>query len=345
MPVPSRSGETPSPDQSARMRDVAQLAGVSHMTVSRVLNENGNVRPQTRARVLEAVRQLGYRPNSAARTLATRRSNTVGIVALDTTLYGPTSMVFGIERAARAAGFFVSVATITAPTRRSLLGAVRHLEEQRVEGLVAIVPRDAGATVLRSIDPSLPVVAIGNIDVENVSSVGVDNVAGAFLVTQHLLSLGHETVHHVAGPPGWREATERTEGWREALQSAGAPVPLRRIGDWSPRSGYAVGRDLAADRDVTAIFCANDHMAIGVLRALSEAGRRVPDDVSVAGFDDIPEAGFLIPPLSTVRQDFAALGHHCLRVLRELASQPGVDQPIRVMLKPELQVRGSCAPP
>lgn len=332
------------------MIDVARLAGVSHMTVSRVINDQPNVRPQTRERVLDAIRTLGFKPNSAARTLATRRSNTLGIVTLDTTLFGPPSTLYAFEQAAREAGFFVTVASVRSLTRKSVATAVDRLREQAVEGVVAIVPHDPGAEALRSLASALPVIAIGVGEDTHVPTVGVDNAAGAAMATEHLLRLGHTTVHHLAGPQSWPEARERRSGWQRALEAAGAPVPQWLVGTWSARSGYELGRRLLKDAAVTAIFCANDHMALGVLRAVAEAGRHVPADVSVVGFDDIPEAPFMIPPLTTVRQDFGALGRHSVELLQDLGAgrEPPAEGPraVRsVRLTPELKVRRSGARP
>jgi DNA-binding LacI/PurR family transcriptional regulator len=327
------------------MTDVARLAGVSHMTVSRVINDHPNVRAQTRSRVLDAIRTLGFKPNSAARTLATRRSNTLGIVTVDTTLFGPPSMLYGFEQAARDAGFFVTVASVRSLTRKSVAAAVDRLCEQAVEGVVAIVPHDAGTEALRSIASALPVIAIGVGEGSHVPTVGIDNAAGATMATEHLLRLGHATVHHVAGPQSWPEARERLSGWHRALEAVGAPIPEWLAGTWSARSGYELGRRLLKDAAVTAVFCANDHMALGVLRAFAEAGRQVPADVSVVGFDDIPEAPFMIPPLTTVRQDFGALGRRSVELLSELWAGTEPDAAQSVRLTPELKVRRSGARP
>jgi len=324
------------------MMDVARLAGVSHQTVSRVLNEHTSVRPETRERVLEAIRELDYQPNSAARTLVTSRSNTLGVVTLDSTLFGPASMMYGIEQAARAAGFFVSIASVSSLSRRPVLEAVNRLREQAVEGILAIVPKDSGVAVLSDVPKGIALVGVGVGRSRDVSTVGVDNAGGAALATQHLLDLGHRTVHHIAGPTGWPEARQRAAGWRETLRGADAELPPTLAGDWSARAGYEMGRRLAADASVTAIFCANDQMALGALRALFEAGRRVPDDVSVVGFDDIPEAQFMIPPLTTVQQDFGEIGRRSLQLLLEIA---GGERPEnQVLLSPQLQIRDSSGP-
>jgi DNA-binding LacI/PurR family transcriptional regulator len=327
------------PVRTSVMMDVARLAGVSHQTVSRVLNEHANVRPQTRERVLAAMRELDYQPNSAARSLVTRRSRTLGIVTIDSTLFGPASMVYGIEQAARAAGYFVSIASIRTLSRASVLEAVNRLREQAVEGIVAILPKDSAAAALASVPAGLALVGVGVGAAADVPMVGVDNEAGARLATRHLLDLGHATVHHISGPSGWPEARERCAGWRATLREAGVLAPKVLVGDWSARSGYRMGQRLAADRSVTAVFCGNDHMAMGVLRALAEVGRRVPEDVVVAGFDDIPEAPFMIPPLTTVRQDFAEVGRRSMARLVELTN--GHRTAERLRLAPTLIVRQS----
>jgi DNA-binding LacI/PurR family transcriptional regulator len=324
------------------MRDVARLAGVSHQTVSRVLNDHPSVRQETRAKVLDAMRALNYRRNLAARTLATRRSGMLGIIGYETTLYGPASMLYGIEDAARAAGYFVSVVTVRVLDRQSVLEAVDRLCAQAVEGIVAIAPKESVATALAQVPAGLACVGVGGAGEASVPVVRIDNAAGATLATQHLLDLGHATVHHVGGPGDWPEARERVEGWRAALYANGRIVPPVEHRAWTPEAGYEAGRALAADPSVTAIFCANDPIALGVLRALHEAGRRVPDEVSVAGFDDVPEAGYFLPPLTTVRQDFAELGRRSLDML--LAQLDGAEVG-PVVLPPALVLRASTASP
>lgn len=325
------------------MRDVARLAGVSHQTVSRVLNEHPSVREETRARVLEAMQALNYRRNLAARTLATKRSGTLGIVAFETTLFGPASMLYAIEDAARSAGYFVSIVTVRNLERRAVLDAVDWLSQQSVEGIIAIAPKPAVTNALAQVPSEMACVGVGGSPDDAVSTVQIDNVAGARLATQHLLDLGHSTVHHVAGPADWPEAQERIEGWRSTLYAAGAVVPVVNPESWSPQSGYEQGRLLAKDPTVTAVFCGNDHLALGVLRALHEAGRRVPEEVSVVGFDDMPESGYFLPPLTTVRQDFAELGRRSLAVLlQQIAGQAPAEH---IRLAPELIERSSTAPP
>ncbi|MGC4891553.1 LacI family DNA-binding transcriptional regulator [Micromonospora sp. DT227] len=326
------------------MRDVARLAGVSNQTVSRVLNAHPHVRDDTRRRVLAAVQALDYRRNQAARTLVTRRSGTLGIIAYESALYGPTSMLYAIEGAARSAGYFVSVAGLRNLDRRSVLDAVDRLRQQSVEGIIAIAPKPVVAGALAQVSDGLAVVGVGGGQDEAVPSVQIDNDAGARLATQHLLRLGHTTVHHVAGPADWPEATERADGWRAALHADGRPSPYAAPGAWTAQAGYTQGRRLALDRSVTAIFCASDQIALGVLRALHEAGRRVPDEVSVVGFDDTPDAEYFLPPLTTVRQDFAELGRRSVDLLlAQLDATGHRPTPERVLLIPRLVVRASSA--
>lgn len=331
------------------MADVAKLAGVSHQTVSRVLNHHPNVRALTREKVLAAIRELAYRPNAAARTLVTRRTHTLGVITVDTMLYGPTSMLYGFERAAHDA-FFVSIASLPALDRQSMLEAVDRFVGQGVEGIVVIATHDSGVAALAHVPPEMPIVALGCGTHASITSVAVDNEAGAATATRHLLGLGHKTVHHIAGPSANRDAQERVDGWRQALRAAGAPEPAVLAGDWSAASGYELGRRLTSepsengDPEVTAILCGNDTMALGVLRALAERGLRVPADVSVIGFDDIPDASYYMPPLTTVRQDFGEVGRQALGALLERMSGTSIAGP-RVRVATELIVRQSAAEP
>ncbi|MFC4109404.1 LacI family DNA-binding transcriptional regulator [Micromonospora zhanjiangensis] len=328
------------------MRDVARLAGVSTQTVSRVVNKHPHVAAETRQRVLTAMRALNYRQNLVARALVTQRTGTIGIIAYETSLYGPTSMLYAIEGAARSAGYFVSVASVRHLDRRSVLDAVDWLRRQQVEGIIAIAPATAVASALAEVAGGMATISVGGGYDEAVPSAQIDNAAGARQAARHLLELGHATVHHVAGPAEWPEAGERTDGWREALSAAARPAPLPLRGDWSSQAGYEQGRLLAEDPSVTAVFCASDQLALGVLRALHEAGRRVPEDVSVVGFDDTPDAGHYLPPLTTVRQDFAELGRRSLGLLlAQLDRSDREPAARRTVQVPRLIVRSSTGPP
>ncbi|GAB3977757.1 LacI family DNA-binding transcriptional regulator [Plantactinospora veratri] len=343
--TPSRTG------RPAVMTDVARLAGVSHQTVSRVINGHPRVRPETRDRVVRAMAELSYRPNAMARALASRRSRVLGVVSFDTILFGPASTLLGIERAARAAGYGVSIVTLEKVDRRGVLSAVEALDGQGVDGVIIIAPQMAAAAALHSLPQGMAAVAVEAGQDSGLPSVSVDQVAGARLAVQHLLELGHRTVWHVSGPSDWLEAGDRIIGWRQTLEEAGAVVPPIISGDWSARSGYAAGAALAGNPDVTAVFVANDQMALGLLRALHERGVRVPADISVVAFDDIPEAEFMLPPLTTVRQDFDEVGRRGMATLLQLLDTPGrAGGPLPVLssttpIEPTLVVRQSTAAP
>jgi DNA-binding LacI/PurR family transcriptional regulator len=327
------------------MMDVAGMAGVSHQTVSRVINGSDRVAPATRERVLEAMRALDYRPSSIARALKTGRSRTVGVISLAANLYGPASTLFAVERAAHEADYFTSIVGLPELERSALADAVERLRRLPVDGILVIAPQQNAVDAVVDVAHGVPLVALEAGPKERrAAAVTVDQRAGAALATRHLLQLGHRTVHHVTGPAGWEEAELRLEGWRATLQAAGARVPEPLNGDWSPARGYELGRRLAGDPELTAVFVANDQMALGVLRALHETGRNVPAEVSVVGFDDIPEAAFLTPPLTTVRQDFAAMGRRAFDVLlREM--EGGSADGRREAIEPRLVIRHSTAVP
>ena len=325
------------------MTDVASAAGVSHMTVSRVLNGSAQVSPATRARVEAALLRLGYRPNAAARALATGRSEQLSVVFFDTTLYGPASALFAIEQAARRENYSVSILSLRQLDPTSMADAVARLRAQAVDGTIIVAPHTSATQALRTVPAELPAVVVGGATIAGLPSVTLDQEAGASLATEHLLSLGHRTVWHVAGPDDWVDARGRVRGWRKALRRVGAEVPAPLVGDWSARSGYEAGQRLAENPDVSAVFVANDHMGLGVLRALTEAGRRVPHDVSVIGFDDVPEAPYFPPGLTTVRQDFEVVGTQAVTLLlRRMAGEPTA---ARTILPPQLVIRASAAPP
>ena len=325
------------------MADVARRAGVSQQTVSRVLNGHPNVSATTKADVLAAIRDLGYRPNAAARTLVTGKTNVLGVISFDTTLYGPASMLYGIERAAHP-DYFVGIASLPAFDRRSLTQAVDRFLSQAVAGIIVIAPQYDAVDTLAGLASRVPLVAVGCGATASVPSVKIDNVAGAAMATRHLLDLGHGTVYHVSGPDSWLDARDRLDGWRQALRAAVVPEAETYRGDWSARSGYEIGLRMATRPEVTAVFCANDSMALGFLRAAAERGRDLPRDLSVVGFDDVPEAAYFWPPLTTVRQDFGALGAQALQLLLDQIAAGGEVQPVPPIL-PELLPRFSSAPP
>jgi DNA-binding LacI/PurR family transcriptional regulator len=324
-----------------RLEDVARAAGVSHQTVSRVVNGSPQVAPETRERVLAAIRKLGYRRNLAARALATQRSGVIGVVAAGMGYFGPSSTINGIELAARAEGYSLLLASLPEVTPESTREAIDHLVGRSVEALALIAPDDTGLDLGVGSTLPIPVVVLDAAPGRASLSVGVDHVAGARLATQHLIDLGHRRIAHISGPRDWYQAEARARSWRATLEAAGLEPPPPLQGDWSAASGYAHGRVLARDPRLTGVFVANDQMAIGAMRAFAEAGRIVPDDVSIVGFDDIPESGFLTPPLTTIHQNFVALGRGAVELLVAAIEGRGSDG--SVVVPPKLVVRASTA--
>ncbi|WP_208430984.1 MULTISPECIES: LacI family DNA-binding transcriptional regulator [Aeromicrobium] len=330
------------PNQAPVMADVAKLAGVSHQTVSRVINQMPNIKESTRQRVEAAIKQLGYRPNTAARALVTRRSSTIGIISTESGLYGPSSIHRTVEDAARQAGYFAGSVSLSTVTAESLTDAIDHLMRQSVEGIVMIAAQYEALDVIRHQDPGVPLVVVEGDLTRARFAVGVDQHQGAYEATSHLLGLGHPSVVHVRGPLEWTEAEARRQGWEDAHRDAGLePGPLH-LGDWTARSGYEAGRRIVEEGAPGAIFVANDQMTIGLMRALHEGGLSVPGDVSIVGFDDSPESEFLNPPLTTVRQNFHEVGRRAIAVLH--AAIAGQEDDLPRLIEPELIVRSSTAP-
>jgi len=336
------------PDGAPRalvMSDVAARAGVSHQTVSRVINGSPNVAPPTRERVLAAIAELGYRPNTAARALVTGSTRTLGFVTVNINQYGPAQTLVGLEQAARAAGYSLAVTVLDDATAEAMRDAVDRFVSQSIDAVVALGTYDDAFEALHAISAPVPLVTVQSGGALEEPAVGVDQVAGARLATRHLLELGHRTVHHVTGPADSKEARDRIAGWRAELAAAGAPVPAILCGDWTPSSGYAAGKQLAArvrdGEEITAVFMANDQMALGLLAAFHEEGLEAPRDVSVVGFDDLPEAPYFTPPLTTVRQDFAELGRRGVElVLARLRGEELHPDPVPATLL----VRSSTGP-
>jgi len=325
------------------MADVARLAGVSLQTVSRVVNHLPNIRNSTRERVEAVIAELGYHPNAAARALVTRRSGTIGIIGGESDLFGPNSIRRAVEEAAREAGYFASAVTLQSMTDEDLRGALDHLNRQAVEGIVMIVAHADALKMVRVQDPGVPLVVVEGDLSESRLSAGVDQALGARLVAEHLLGLGHTRMAQVAGPLDFTEAQARKTSWQNALVDAGIIQVRVEQGDWSAESGYRAGLTLADAGGITAVFVANDQMAIGVLRAFHERGVRVPQDVSVVGFDDIPESAYLIPPLTTVRQDFSAVGRRSIEVLHAALRRSASAE--STLIEPVLVPRSSSGPP
>jgi DNA-binding LacI/PurR family transcriptional regulator len=326
------------------MADVARLAGVSSQTVSRVSNGHPGVVTETRERVLAAMKQLGYRPNSAARALKRGEFRTLGVILFTLSTTGNVRTLEAIASSAAEQGYAITLQPVAVPTQTGVRGAFTRLGELAVDGIIVIMEVHLLDAATISLPPHVQVVVVDSDAGDHYSVVDTDQVGGAHLAVEHLLALGHATVRHLAGPADSFAAQRRERAWRDALEAAGrsAPPPVR--GDWTAESGYRAGLQLARDPGCTAVFAANDQMALGVLRALHESGRRVPQDVSVVGFDDIPEAASFVPPLTTVRQDFAEVGRRCVEgVLRQIADEAA--QPGTVLVPTELTLRASTAPP
>lgn len=327
----------------ATLHDVAQLAGVSHQTVSRVVNRHPSVAEQTRVRVLEAIRELDYAPNRVAQSLATRRSKTVGIIGYGTTHYGPSQMVAHIEADLKAKGYALVYAAVADLSADVLREQVATLRDQLVDGLVIITPVGGGHLLETSGLIRVPFVMIDAMLGEHVPSVVIHQDHGARLATRHLVDNGHRALCEISGPLEWSGARQRHEGWLATLREAGIVPGASVEGDWTPASGYHAAKRLIRHGErFTALFVGNDQMALGALRALREAGLSVPGDVSVVGFDDIPEAAYFEPPLTTVRQDFAALGQQAIDLLLARMSAPDAPAHQRV-LYPQLVERASVA--
>lgn len=332
------------------MADVAAEAGVSHQTVSRVLNGHAYVKDATRERVQEAIRALGYRRNQAARTLVTSRSATIGVVATGMAHHGPASTVLAIEQAARRAGQFVSLAAVTSRDAGATGVVLDRLIDQGVDGIVVVAPTADVARLVDEVAPQIPVVVVAaRRDAPEGSAavyVAVDQYGGAARVAEHLATLGHERVVHIEGPAGWFDAIERSRGFADAADRLGIDVHVAHADDWGAQHGYVVGRSLVTDvqaSGITAVFAASDHLALGTIRAFWEAGIQVPDDVSVVGFDDVEGSGFFVPSLTTVHQPFDELG---AAAVRGLLAQRGEDAATREsMIDPEVIVRGSTGRP
>ena len=324
------------------LADVAQHAGVSHQTVSRVVNGSPAVKEGTRVRVAESIEALGYRRNNAARALATSRSRRIGVIAAHLGLYGPSTITAGIHRAGQQAGYDVTLAAVETFSPAELEGAVNRLLDEAVEAIVVAVAHDVAREIVRGLRLSIPVVVVQGVEADDPMAAGVDQLQGATQATTYLAELGHEQIAHVTGPMDWVEAQQRRAGWLRGLADRGLSPTWELHGDWTPESGYLAGLAIAEHEEITAVFAANDSMALGVLKALHQRGRPVPASVSVVGFDDIPEAGYFWPALTTVRQDFAALAERAVElVVRALG---GEVRPYQELVLPRLVLRDSAGP-
>lgn len=321
------------------VREVAALAGVSRQTVSRVLNDHPEVAAGTRERVLAAMDDLGYRMNNAARALGTRRTRTIGILASDALQYGPSRSIAAIESSARESGYWVSAAFADAADDAAVASAVDHLIAQGVEGIVVVAPHARTLVALDVSRTGIPLVTLHSAG-RGARGLSVDHAAGARLAVAALADAGHTRIAHLAGPTDWLEAESRVEGFQSELADRALPPGPVLVGDWTARSGYDAASEIRS-AGVTAVFAANDQMALGLLTGLRESGLDVPADISVIGFDDIPDSAYYWPPLTTVRQDFGELARRAVATLISGADAAASDlAPVAPVLVP----RASVAP-
>ncbi|MCU1635527.1 MAG: LacI family transcriptional regulator [Cryobacterium sp.] len=286
---------------------------------------------------------LQYRPNRAARALVKGRSRTIGVLSASSSQYGPASSIAAIQDAARAAGFYVNTANLTSIDRGGIEAAVDHLMSQAVEGIVVIAPQVRVSETLAQLSLDVPFVTLQSTGRDDEHALSVDQIAGARMATRHLIDLGHRDIYHLAGPQDWIEAEARMRGFLAEMSAMDVPTTAPILGDWTAEFGYYAGRELLRVRDFTAIFSSNDQMALGLMHAIREAGLDIPRDVSIVGFDDIPEAAHFFPPLTTVRQDFPELGRRCISLLLGDLGEGG--DAYAGAIVPALIVRNSSGPP
>jgi DNA-binding LacI/PurR family transcriptional regulator len=338
--TPVRRSKQPS------MGDVARHAGVSSQTVSRVSNGHSNVDPLTRQRVIESMQALGYRPNSAARALRRGHFRTIGVIMFTLRTFGNMSTLNAIATEAARADYSVTLLPVREATLGQVSGAYSRLSEAAVDGVIIIFEAHLLDQAEFTLPPGLPVVVIDSNAGDEYTVVDTDQADGARQATEHLLGLGHREVWHIAGPESSFSAVRRTENWERTMREAGLRPPPVLYGDWSSESGYRHGLTLGRRDDVTAVFAANDQMALGLMRALHELGRDVPGDISVVGFDDLEEAHSFWPPLTTIRQDFDEVGRHAVaRLLGKVHGEPEHEQHAKIIVPTQLILRESTAAP
>lgn len=326
----------------ATMSDVARLAGVSVPTVSRVLTGAAKVSEAKRERVQAAIAELSFRPSAAARVLASRKSEVIVVVTGNTSQYGYAETIRGIEEGARAVGFAVMITVVESVDEHEIDPALSIALGQAIAGVVVLKFDPPGVAALRNIPANMPVAAISGVRESGTPQAVLDETRASEELTSYLLELGHPTVHHVRVPPS-RKEDGRTTGWRRALRNASADIPPVENATWAPDSGREIGRKLADDSSVTAVFCGNDEIAMGVIRGLADGGVRVPEDVSVVGFDDHPLARMWSPPLTTVNQDFADLGQRGFALLMDVVNRG--DGPRFSSKRPPVVIRESATTP
>ncbi|WP_315070627.1 LacI family DNA-binding transcriptional regulator [uncultured Microbacterium sp.] len=330
--------ETAPTVRPATVHDVARTAGVSAQTVSRVLRNAPSIKATTRERVEAAVQELGYKPNHAARLLRTRRSDRIGALAHNLFDRGPGQLLRGAAREALKHGYTLSIAGLDGLDPISIKRALQQFEQEQVAGIMAVTLTDDLRQVLLDHRTDIPIL------IDPADSPGADSTAsesGGRSAAMHLLSLGHRNFAMVTGPAGWPASVQRRKGFVDAVTEGGGRIDYEVAGDWTPTSGHGAAPSVIRS-GATAAFALNDPMAIGLIRGLTELGRDVPRDVSVVGFDDVPEAEFLTPALTTIQPDFEREGAEALDALISLIQNQ------RRTLTPHssgvLRVRESTAP-
>lgn len=325
-------------DRPANIYDVAERAGVSHQTVSRVLNDSDKVADKTRQRVEKAIAELGYQRNNAARSLVTAQTRMIGVVMTNTGFFGPNSTMRAMEEQARANGYFAVSVSVDPENSDSIETGIRQMKDLGVDALVMIAPQKISMELARPLLGGIPIVVLDHSQEAGLFSVTIDDYQGAKKATRYLIEAGHKKLLHLSGPAGWFETEARIRGFSDACKES-AIEPLKIIsGTWESETGYQKASEIAAS-EATAVFCANDQLAIGLTRGLHEMGVGVPGDISIIGYDDLPESRYMNPPLTTIRQDFETLGKRLMTLLlEELAGDTSVR---RESIEPELVIRES----
>jgi LacI family transcriptional regulator len=332
------------------IKDVAKAAGVSSMTVSRVLNDRPDVSPKTRKRIQEVIEELGYAPSEIARSLSHGRSSTFGVVSSALEFYGPSRTLVGIEKQANELGFSLMIRLLHNPLENRGENALNELIANQVAGIIWAVAEigDQHQWLYEHLRKVVTPVVFLNRESRPVSSlVSVDNRLGGRLAAGHLLEQGYQKIGIISGPQEWWEARERELGWQAILQKAGREnlEHLKIHGDWTAASGYnAMIQLLDRVPDLEAVFVSNDSMALGALQAAAGCGRSIPHDLAVVGFDDIPESAYFSPPLTTVRQDLLEVGYQAVRLLNQMLQAHRNKEPFTPqvsIVEPQLIVRQS----
>lgn len=289
--------------------DVARLSGVSYQTVSRVINDHPYVSKEARQRVQAAIDTLGYRPSKAATKLASKSSKTIATVLYGSWVPGLAEIALNVELAAKTSGFDVILVNITEP-KKQLIDALQNVKAWAVDGIILIIPvQSLPVEDVQAICEDTPFVFIDTHHAACTYSVVIDEAYGTQTLVEHLIRLGHTQVAEISGPLEWLNAQIRHRACMQAFEAHGMEPPVHIEANWTVSGGYRAAKKLLDDHlTFTAVISANDSMALGVMRALHEAGLSVPDDVSVVGFDDIPEAAYFTPPLTTVRRNLIQLG-------------------------------------